>query len=449
MEVLTYVLGAAGLIGGLLLGWILRHNLLRRHLSQSRKQLEEVRSLQMTAEHELSNLRQKLIQENDSREKLSSAVKEAQNVSLDTQEKLKALDDIQAKIEQIQEDNEVLQEQIAYLESEKMSLKKSNDAFNDKLKTSSSENSQLRAVIKDLQAEKERLQNIPRRPGTGIPRVRRVDPEEWKDIQKQQESQESEKDSTSRIKQTKSTDRFKSKEKSIQGETTGFQPKVKPEDISSPDDEQEAVPQGNLFPEVTPVQTPPPPEPIPEPIPEVLHDPEPLGPIQQEIPEPIIAHMPEPELEPVSVPPLSLSHEPDPVFESEPEPMFDTADDGLHNNIFDESDEFDEVMEGTDPGISIFEDEATDPGVTPEETASETPPPPPEPHPKPARHSSKRSKGWDLLSELNSENGVSSKEPSGKKRKRTRRKKKTPTVRTDITSSDIIDSFKKELGLPE
>ena len=522
MDAVTITMIAAGLIGGAAIGWFVRHSVLNRHLVQSRKQLEEFKALHMNVEHELSSLRQKIIQHDDDQSKLSNEVNLAKEQARDSEEKLKLIDQVKIKLEQSLEENEALQEQVVYLESEKTDYVKFKDKAQQKLNNIGAENKQLRTIIKKLQAEKKDLEK--KQASGGFHRGRRIAPEELRNLKKQTEKEKKEgKESTSRIptRQDKSTDRFKSKKKAELSSTTSFRPKTDPIEPKSPElleQEQEPSPQRKLFPEPEgaeqPIDTihddamdteqetilspkaktpptpdpvprpdpkkPPPPKPAPEPKPEPelapFPEPEP-EPEPKPEPEPTPELEPEPQPEPVIVPdpapvfaplpeqtlevepgieperkpepePISI-FEPDPIFESEPEPEFQPIELASPEPIpAPPEEEDDAALMQTVQGEQVV---MADPDLADQATRDNRPvtpaPPPPKPAPPaPQKRPDRKSESWDPLSELTP---VSNKDTTPEKPKRKKRRRKKPPARTDITSSDIIDSFKKELGLPD
>jgi len=328
VDVLTYSLIAAGVFCGLILGWFIRHKLLKRHLTQARTKQEELRTLNLTIEQELSALRQKLIQFSGKQEKISSQLEIEKTKKLDIEENTKKIDTLQTKYDQITEDNEALHEQINYYESEQSSYQKYREQAHLKIKQLSEEKKQLQALISQLQKEKSENTRYQYKPGS-MPVVQHVDKEEWKNIQKEQEEGVDEKDKTSKLKerQSKSTDRVNTREE---------EPEI--QEIVN-DEPAEPSPQQNLFP-----------------------------------------------------------------------PEKSTADVSLQQTMTDEQQ------------VIVLS------------------PSPPKPKPKPIRDTAKPP--YDPFSELAG---------SVKKRKKTRKgkKKKPSTVRIDTSSSDIITSFKKELGLPD
>ncbi|MCD4655276.1 hypothetical protein K8T06_15245 [bacterium] len=352
MEIITYSFIAAGIVGGLIFGWFIRHKVLNRHLMLSRTKLEEMRALQMNVEHELSTLRQKLIKHSGNQEKLTSQTENTITNNVNTEKTLKKLDALQHSYEQVSEDNEVLQEQINYFEAEKSSNQRFRKQVQAKIDHVSKENKQLRSMISNLKKEKSKAIQYKHSPGK-MPQVQRVDPKEWQKLQKQQAEKTNdtfEKDQTSKIdaKQSKSTDRVKTRESVQIQKPTMNDPKPPAAEYFEPEIDVEPSPQQELFPE------------------------------------------PEPE----------------------------ENDAAFLQTVSDEQ-----------PIVEIIQK-----------------PEPPKPKPIPTRESvasfsKNQHKKADPFSELNPEKLT-------RKRRCKPKKKKPSTVRIDTSSSDIINSFKKELGLP-
>lgn len=443
MEPLTYILIAIGLIAGVAAGWFVRHNFLNRRLAQSQLQLEELRALQLNVEHELSSLRQKLIHHSTEQENLSTKVEKAQ--SLNT-EKMKAYEDLKSRFDLIAEDNEALQEQITYLESERISYQQYREQTQNKIDALTKQNQALSMDLDELRRKTPRESVIRHEPG-GIPRVRRVDPREWREL-KESHAKESvpQKDETSRLepRPAKSTDRFSSRDAG-EPEPVSTPPSIKspePDDDidvwNGDDDDAQDFERGtdpgvfpkpvkdedNFEPEFEP-------EPISEPEMEPAPEPEPAKPsepVKEPGLEPAPERMQEPESEPV------FTHEP------APDQMQTVSWKAGRIPVLSDAEDDKETRDADAPFM-----QTTQGPVTAEEPRSESEsPPPPEPRPAPSREPVDAAE--KAVEPAEDKDGP--KTPA-QKRKKLRKKKRPSTVRVDITSSDIIDSFKRELGLPD
>jgi len=433
-------------------------------------QLEELRALQLNVEHELSSLRQKLIHHSTEQEALSSKVEKAQTI---TTQKNKAFDDLKARFEQIAEDNEALQEQVTYLESERASYQQYREQTQGKIDDLIHRNREMESQLETLRRQSPKEPDIHHAPG-GLPRVRRIDPRQWREMQKDQaQEEEIQKDETSRLKtrQAKSTDRFNRRDESSEPEKKAAAP-------------------------------PPPPKPVPLPSTQAIPIRNAEQPAETDPRESAAESVSEPET-PEKIPSADEPRFGDDdagalVFEDMDagEAVFDDADTGdvemdVTPGFPDE--EPDEDLEedldferGTDPGIfpkpymdeslpdvavpavgldspdedddeAAFLDTVQDDVVEPEELFTRpvaAPPPRPAPARDPAQGrqplSSGAAKVVDPERELAAISGKKNHDDTAdKKRKKLKKKKKPSTVRVDITSSDIIDSFKRELGLPD
>ncbi|MBN1296757.1 hypothetical protein JXA80_08240 [bacterium] len=518
MESMVYMLGAAGLVGGLGLGWFIRHSLLNRQLNQSRKQLEEVRALQLNVEHELSSLRQKIIQQSGHQEKLSSEIEKAQSK---THERSREFDELKSRIDQLSEDNETLQEQITYLESERTSYQQYREQTATQIETISSENLILKERIESLQNRRPPETPAPTAFG-GLPRVRRINPEEYRELSRQEASEtiRSEKDETSRLKtnQSKSTDRVNKRS----NDDTGSRPPTPPPPPKTAPSTETMTPKSTIIPQITPNAAS-----LSRFEPDNEGD-EPdfdFGPVRLIEKERMIDLDADPEfneqtndfdmtaLPDMPEPPDLKDMAPSSLFDAmedsdsvdldmensdgvaldddrfalepdepsnEKEPGFVTIPasnftDG-YTNGYDEENEEQSLMETITwkRGDDVDDPDTTFPGETQDSAFTDTvqqplvgqmdtrysesaPPPIPralpsrEPSDESARHRAvRRPAGWDPMSELSPITGKSH-PPSdtGDKLKKVKKKKKPNTVRIDTSSSDIIDSFKRELGLPE
>ena len=214
MDYLVYSLIAAGVIVGSGLGWFFRHRILDRQLFQTRKQLNDMKALQMNLEHEVSAVRQRLIQQEDHQTSMKSRLQDAESQQHKADEALRRLEEMQERLASIQQDNEELEEQVAYLEAEKSNLQKFREQSQEKMQQIASENRQLRDMISELHhTGSQRSAGAMRE---DMPLVRRVPPPETatepsavksgREIRSQP--------STSRIKtrQAESTDRVKTRQ---------------------------------------------------------------------------------------------------------------------------------------------------------------------------------------------------------------------------------------------
>jgi hypothetical protein len=118
----------AGVLGGLISGWFIRHKLLVRKLNQTLKQMEELRALQLNLEHEASVARQKLLEHSEAN--LVDVKKQGKNHS-ETNETQKKCSEALKVCEKLKRENNDLLDQIAYFENEKSSW---NDYREKKLK---------------------------------------------------------------------------------------------------------------------------------------------------------------------------------------------------------------------------------------------------------------------------------------------------------------------------
>lgn len=212
--ILTYSLSAAGLVVGILIGWLFRHRVLDRLLFQTRKQLSDMKALHMNLEHEISSVRQKIIQQEDNQNSMKSMLVEADSQQKKAEEAFRKIEEMQEHLASIKQDNEELEEQIAYLEAEKSNLQKFREQAQEKMQQIAGENRQLREMISELQQAG--VQNT--RGGMrseSAPVVRRIPPPEGTGDQGQHsKQQEKGQPSTSRIKtrEAESTDRVKTRE---------------------------------------------------------------------------------------------------------------------------------------------------------------------------------------------------------------------------------------------
>ncbi len=205
----------AGLVGGVLVGWFLRHKILDRQLFQTRKQLNEMRALQMNLEHEVSAVRQKLIQQEDSQSNMRSMVEESGVSQKKAEEASLKLEEMQEQMASLQQDNDELEEQIAYLEAEKSNLQKFREQSQEKMQQIAVENRQLREMISELQRTSAAGSIGGKRPEV-VPAVRRIPtPEGTADSSERRQTDGIKgQPSTSRIKtrQGEATDRVKTRE---------------------------------------------------------------------------------------------------------------------------------------------------------------------------------------------------------------------------------------------
>lgn len=214
MDYLAYSLIAVGVIAGSVLGWFFRHRILDRQLFQTRKQLNDMKALQMNLEHEVSAVRQRLIQQEDNQTSMKTRLQDAESQQKKADEALRKLEEMKERLASIQQDNEELEEQIAYLEAEKSNLQKFREQSQEKMQQIASENRQLRDMISELhQTGSQRASGAAR---DGAPLVRRIPPPETvtESSVVQSGREERKQPSTSRIKtrQAESTDRVKTRQ---------------------------------------------------------------------------------------------------------------------------------------------------------------------------------------------------------------------------------------------
>jgi hypothetical protein len=152
---MTYFLIGAGVLGGIILGWSFRHTILTRQLKQSRKQMEEIKTLQMTLEHEVSAARKKLMTHSRTRAQDESVSGSGDTGKTDIGKTQKTVDHFKAQLVDLKRENDDLQDQVGYLETEKESWLHYRNTAQQEIQRMSLEIEQLQVQITTLKNDRQ------------------------------------------------------------------------------------------------------------------------------------------------------------------------------------------------------------------------------------------------------------------------------------------------------
>lgn len=147
---MTYLIAVVAVLGGTIIGWLIRHSILNRQLKQSRKQLEEIKTLQMNLEHDVAKARKKLMTQSQSQKKGKAATEPENNP--EKQVSHHTIEQLTGQLTELKQENEDLQDQIGYLEAEKTSWLEYRNTAHDEIKRLLNEVQSLQEQIAELKS---------------------------------------------------------------------------------------------------------------------------------------------------------------------------------------------------------------------------------------------------------------------------------------------------------
>lgn len=145
MEYIVSVL--VGVAVGFFPGWLVRHKLLERKLKQTVKQMDELKALQLNLEHDYSEARQKLLEK--SKDQILDS-KAPENYNSEIQKIHNQYNNVLHRYEQLKHENEELQDQISYFETEKTSWNEYREKTQKEFELVTKNNRELENTVAEL-----------------------------------------------------------------------------------------------------------------------------------------------------------------------------------------------------------------------------------------------------------------------------------------------------------
>ena len=145
---MIYLIAVVAVLGGIIVGWLMRHSILTRQLKQSRKQMEEIKTLQMNLEHDVARARKKLMAQSQTQKKGKTTTEPKTD-----QEKQKPdqfVEKLTRQLDELKSENEDLHGQIGYLDAEK----------NSWLEYRSMAQDEIKRLLKEIQSLKEQIDSL-------------------------------------------------------------------------------------------------------------------------------------------------------------------------------------------------------------------------------------------------------------------------------------------------
>lgn len=146
----TQLIAGVAVLGGITIGWLIRHSILTRQLKQSRRQIEEIKTLQMNLEHDVAEARKKLMTQSRTRKKDKTTAERGDDQTKETSHR--AIEQLTEQLAGLKHENEDLQDQIGYLETEKTAWLEYRNTAHEEIKCLLKEVQSLQEQIVELKS---------------------------------------------------------------------------------------------------------------------------------------------------------------------------------------------------------------------------------------------------------------------------------------------------------
>jgi len=198
-------------------GWLIRHSILQRQLTQTRKQRDELQLIQLNTQHELVTLRKSNIESDSFKKRLSSQGSDMEACKSDLESCIKSFEELKEKHKTVELDVEDLNDQIAFLETERGALQEKNARLESRIESMDEETQRLKnqlevAKSKEMLAASQQKEHELVAIGEPKSHSKRLSKREIEKLKKKVMMEVSTLNRKKR-KQQKSTDRFASKSK--------------------------------------------------------------------------------------------------------------------------------------------------------------------------------------------------------------------------------------------